>query len=364
MPLQREENLSLSSHIQANGKIGFSSPSNIALVKYWGKYGDQLPQNPSISFTLDHSRTEMILEYSPKGEVDKHKTIDLTFTFEGKENKAFGDKITAFLTRLLPTHPYLGQLTINLSSTNTFPHSAGIASSASSMSALALCICTLENRLFQSMNEVETLKKASYLARLGSGSACRSIYPLIASWGESAAIPDSTNLNGTPLANDLHPVFRTYKDAILLVSKKEKDVSSRAGHKLMENNPYATVRYEQAKNHLSQLVTALKNGDLATFIQITELEAMTLHALMMCSSPYFLLLEPNTITLIRKIRSFRENTNIPVCFTLDAGPNIHLLYPEAHQEKVHDFITNELSGYCEQNKWIADQVGNGPLSLF
>jgi diphosphomevalonate decarboxylase len=111
-------------------------------------------------------------------------------------------------------------------------------------------------------------------------------------------------------------------------------------------------------------VIALKNGDLDTFIQITELEAMTLHALMMSSSPYFLLLEPNTITLIRKIRSFRENTNIPVCFTLDAGPNIHLLYPEAHQEKVHDFIHNELSAYCEQNKWIADQVGNGPFSLF
>jgi diphosphomevalonate decarboxylase len=232
------------------------------------------------------------------------------------------------------------------------------------MSALALCICTLENRLFQNMNEVETMKKASYLARLGSGSACRSIYPLIASWGESAAIADSSNLYGTPLANDLHPIFRTYKDAILLVSKKEKDVSSRAGHKLMENNPYATVRYEQAKNHLAQLVIALKNGDLDTFIQITELEAMTLHALMMSSSPYFLLLEPNTITLIRKIRSFRENTNIPVCFTLDAGPNIHLLYPEAHHEKVHDFIHNELSAYCEQNKWIADQVGNGPFSLF
>jgi diphosphomevalonate decarboxylase len=214
------------------------------------------------------------------------------------------------------------------------------------------------------MNEVETMKKASNLARLGSGSACRSIYPLIASWGESAAIPDSSNLNGTPLANDLHPEFRTYKDAILLVSKKEKDVSSRAGHKLMENNPYATVRYEQAKNHLAQLMIALKNGDLDTFIQITELEAMTLHALMMSSSPYFLLLEPNTITLIKKIRTFRENTKIPVCFTLDAGPNIHLLYPEAFQDKVNDFIQNELSAYCEQNKWIADQVGKGPISLF
>jgi len=101
MSLQREENLSLSSNIQVNGNIGFSSPSNIALVKYWGKYGDQLPQNPSISFTLDRSRTEMMLEYSPKGEMDKHKTIDLTFSFEGKENKAFGDKITAFFNQIV-----------------------------------------------------------------------------------------------------------------------------------------------------------------------------------------------------------------------------------------------------------------------
>jgi len=364
MPLQREENLSLSSHIQANGKIGFSSPSNIALVKYWGKYGDQLPQNPSISFTLDHSRTEMILEYSPKGEIDKHNTIDLNFSFEGKENRAFGDKITAFLTRLLPSHPYLGQLNFNLSSTNTFPHSAGIASSASSMSALALCICTLENRLFQNMNEIETMKKASYLARLGSGSACRSVFPKIASWGESPSISDSSNEHGTPLAGILNPVFNSYKDAILLVSKKEKDVSSRAGHKLMENNPYALVRYEQARNHITQLMVSLRTGDLDTFIRITELEAMTLHALMMSSSPYFLLLEPNTITLIKKIRSFRENTKIPICFTLDAGPNIHLLYPEAFQDQVNDFIQNELSAYCEQYKWIADQVGNGPISLF
>jgi diphosphomevalonate decarboxylase len=306
----------------------------------------------------------MILEYRLKSELDQHKTIDLTFSFEGKENKVFGDKIKAFFTRLLPSKPYLGQLTFHLSSSNSFPHSAGIASSASSMSALALCICALENRLFQNMNEVESLKKASYLARLASGSACRSLFPEIASWGESAAIPDSSNLFGTPHTNDLHPLFKTYKDAILLVSKKEKDVSSRAGHKLMEDNPYATVRYAQAKNHLVILMAALKNGDLDTFIQITESEAMTLHALMMSSSPYFLLLEPNTIMLIKKIRSFRENTNIPVCFTLDAGPNIHLLYPEIYQEKMNDFIEHELLTHCEQHKWIADQVGKGPFSIF
>jgi diphosphomevalonate decarboxylase len=346
-----------------SGKIGFSSPSNIALVKYWGKYGDQYPQNPSISFTLDYSRTEMILEFSPKRRNTAHRPVDLTFTFEGRENKSFEDKIIAFFTRLLPTNPFLGQFSFNLKSANTFPHSAGIASSASSMSALALCIVTLENQLFQNLTDKELLRKASYLSRLASGSACRSVFPKIASWGATPSISESSNEHATPLAEILHPVYHTFKDAILLVSNKEKDVSSRAGHKLMEQNPYASVRYEQAKNQLNQILEALKTGDLDKFIPIVELEAMTLHALMMCSSPYFLLLQPNTISLIKKIKNFRAYTKIPLCFTLDAGPNIHLLYPGTFENEVLDFIHNELSSFCEQGKWIADQLGNGPVLI-
>src|SRR5690606_22821198 len=111
------------------------------------------------------------------------------------------------------------------------------------------------------------------------------------------------------------------------VSKKEKDVSSRAGHALMEGNPYAHARYEQANTHITDMLQALENGDINAFGRIVEKEALTLHALMMTSEPSYLLMRPNTLAIIERIRSLRETKGVPVCFTLDAGPNVHLLYP-------------------------------------
>jgi diphosphomevalonate decarboxylase len=165
------------------------------------------------------------------------------------------------------------------------------------------------------------------------------------------------------LENDIHPVFKTYRDAILIVSGETKAVSSRAGHALMEGNPYATARYAQANENIKNLLVALKSGDLDTFINITESEALQLHALMMCSNPSFILMKPNTLHLINEIRAFREETKIPLCFTLDAGPNVHLLYPESEAEKVDGFIKNELVKYCVDGRWIADRVGDGPKKL-
>ena len=78
--------------------------------------------------------------------------------------------------------------------------------------------------------------------------------------------------------------------------------------------------------------------------------------------PIFLM-KPNTLNLINKIREFREETKIPLCFTLDAGPNVHLLYPESEAEKVEDYIKDVLANYCDQNRWIADRVGDGPKNL-
>jgi diphosphomevalonate decarboxylase len=102
---------------------------------------------------------------------------------------------------------------------------------------------------------------------------------------------------------------------------------------------------------------------LETFINIIESEALQLHALMMCSNPSFILMKPNTLRIIEEVRRFRSETNIPLCFTLDAGPNVHLLYPENEAEKVEKFIKNELVTYCNQGRWIADHVGDGPKKL-
>ena len=342
------------------GRVGWRSPSNIALVKYWGKRGKQLPQNPSISFTLSECCTETFVQY------EKADGFGFKFFFEGQENPAFGAKIEKFLLDHQTFFPFINQLHLTVESHNTFPHSSGIASSASSMSAFVMGLMEIETMLTSVPEPVEgpsLLQKASYFSRLASGSASRSVYPKMALWGATEAYEGSSDEYAVPLENDIHPIFKTYRDSILIVSGETKSVSSRAGHGLMEGNPYAQARYAQANENIKNLLVALKSGDLDIFINITESEALQLHALMMCSNPSFILMKPNTLRIIEEIRRFRNETNIPLCFTLDAGPNAHLLYPESEAEKVEDFIKNTLVAYCDEGRWMADHVGNGPKKL-
>lgn len=343
----------------AQGSIQWQSPSNIAIVKYWGKYGDQLPRNPSISLTLSSARTITKLDYRPK-ETDS-PGISLDFTFEGNPRPAFSQKVQQFLERMTPYFPFIEQLHIRIDTRNTFPHSAGIASSASSMSALALLLCDVEQQHFHTLSDSGLFfKKASFIARLGSGSACRSVYPHAALWGHSEAHPESSDLYAIPFSDHCHPVFHSFHDDILIVSNKEKSVSSRAGHQLMENNPYAENRYAQASRHTRQLSDALQTGDLALFGEIAESEALTLHALMMASNPPFILLQPHTLALISHIQQYRTESGLPIYFTLDAGPNIHLLYPDTIAAQVQPFIQGTLRPFCENGMIISDQTGEGP----
>ena len=341
------------------GKVGWQSPSNIALVKYWGKKGKQIPQNPSISFTLSECRSETFVDF------EKADNFGFRFFFEGKENPAFGAKIEKFLLDNQAFFPFVNQLHLTVESRNTFPHSSGIASSASSMSAFVMCLLEVETLLTGPSTGSGTLDlcKASCFSRLASGSAARSVFPKMALWGATPCFEGSSDEYAVSLEDEIHPVFKTYRDSILIVSGETKSVSSRAGHGLMEGNPYAPARYAQANESIKHLLTALKSGDLDTFINITESEALQLHALMMCSNPSYILMKPNTLNLINKIREFREETKIPLCFTLDAGPNVHLLYPESEAEKVEDYIKDVLVDYCDQNRWIADHVGDGPKKL-
>jgi diphosphomevalonate decarboxylase len=207
------------------------------------------------------------------------------------------------------------------------------------------------------------MQKASFFSRLASGSAARSVFPAMALWGKTETYEGSSDEYAVSLSEYIHPVFKTFHDSILIVSGETKSVSSRAGHALMEGNPYAPARYAQANENTKNLLSALKSDDLDTFINITESEALQLHALMMCSNPSFILMKPNTLSIINEIRAFRNETRIPLCFTLDAGPNVHLLYPESEAEKVEQFINDNLAAYCVDNKWIADHVGDGPKKL-
>ena len=336
------------------GKVGWASPSNIALVKYWGKRDKQIPQNQSISFTLSECRSETFVSF------EKADHFGFRFFFEGKENPDFGAKIEKFLLNNQAFFPFINQLDLKVESRNTFPHSSGIASSASSMSAFMMALMEIESRI---IGKDIDLRKVSYFSRLASGSAARSVFPKMAIWGATEGYQGSSDEYAVSLENDIHPVFKTYRDSILIVSGETKAVSSRAGHALMEGNPYAPARYAQANENIKNLLTALKSGDLDTFINITESEALQLHALMMCSNPSFILIKPNTLSIINEIRAFRNETKIPLCFTLDAGPNVHLLYPEQEADKVEAFIKNKLVKYCVDGRWIADHVGDGPKKL-
>lgn len=352
-----------SSHAPEAGSIVWRSPSNIALIKYWGKYGQQWPRNPSLSLTLAASFTDTLLEYA-LDEASPGNTVQVQFLFHEQENEAFANKVKAFLESLLPVFPFLGQLRLTLRTGNSFPHSAGIASSASSMSALALCLCSLEDRLFGTLRDADDFdRKASYIARLGSGSACRSIFPHAAVWGETSLVQGASNDHAVPVGPVLNETFRTLHDDILIVSTDEKAVSSRAGHALMEGNPYAEARYTQARQRLGVLLEAMQRGDLNTFGKIVEDEALTLHALMMCSNPSYTLMRPNSLAIIERVQAWRKDTGHPVYFTLDAGPNIHLLYPEDMVVDVRKFLEDDLLELCENGQVINDWVGEGPEEL-
>lgn len=336
------------------GQITCESPSNIALVKYWGKFANQIPANPSISFTLDQCKSITKLDFEKKTSNDN---FSFEFFFEGHHKPAFEGKITTFFDRISSFIPFLKDYHFVIKSENTFPHSSGIASSASAMSALSGCIMQMEKQMFQT-DEKYFLNKMSFLARLGSGSACRSVAGPAMIWGKHNNTPESSDLYAVTYDN-LHSNFQNFQDTILLVDKGEKQVSSTVGHELMNDHPFAKNRFEQAHQNLDEMKIALSTGDLDKFIYFTESEALTLHAMMMASFPYFILMKPNTLEIINQIWQFRREQNVPLCFTLDAGANVHLLYPEKHKIQVLDFITKSLSLFCQNNQYICDNIGHG-----
>jgi diphosphomevalonate decarboxylase len=343
-----------------NGNFQWSAPSNIALVKYWGKKENQIPANPSISFTLNNCKTITKLAFTKK-EITESFSFDLLF--EGKPKEDFKPKIQKFFERIEVYCPYLKNYHLTIDTENTFPHSSGIASSASGMAALSMNIMSLEKALNPEMTEEYFYQKASFLARLGSGSACRSVKGSVVVWGIHAKIEGSSDLFGVEYPSNIHENFNKYQDTILLVDKGEKQVSSTVGHDLMHNHPFAEQRFAQAHQNLSSIKTVLENGNLNEFIKIVEIEALTLHAMMMTSMPYFILMKPNTLEIINAIWKFRNDTKIPVCFTLDAGANVHVLYPENVRENVLQFIKDELVGYCQNGQYICDAIGTGALTI-
>ena len=342
--------------------ISWRAPSNIALIKYWGKRAHQLPDNGSLSITLEKTSTTTTLSFKRKLRVEK--SISFEYYFHGNRHLRFEKKTERVLNDLISKMPFLTDYELIFQSENNFPHSAGIASSASSMSAMALCLVSMEEIVNKNkLSNDNFFQRASFIARIGSGSASRSVYGGIVSWGNIPFIDPSSDNYATPYPLPKESRFHQLMDIILIVSSKEKTVSSTSGHALMNEHPYREGRISQANGNIRNLIDAIRKDNYNLVGTIAENEALSLHALLMTSSPDGLLLKPNTLNIIEAVKQFRKETNLDIFFTIDAGPNVHLIYFEDQREMVLPFVQNTLTQFCEDGVWIDDKIGNGPELL-
>ena len=327
-----------------------SCPSNIALIKYWGKYKNQIPANPSISYTLNNCKTNTSMEFL----ADEEFSVQ-TF-LAGNEEPKFAEKIEKYFRNIEEYLPWILKGKYIIKTENTFPHSSGIASSASGFGAIAKCLMELEQQFSGIQDGDFKVRKASFLARLGSGSACRSLYDGLVVWGTTKEVEDSSDLYAVQYPNDeIHEVFKSFNDWVLLIHEGEKSVSSTVGHGLMNTNPYAERRFQEAHENFAVLKDILKSGDMPNFIKLVEHEALTLHAMMMMSDPAFILMKTGTLAVINKLWDFRRETGLPLFFTLDAGANVHLLFPAGTEEDaIREFIVKELLQFTQNNGVVKD----------
>ncbi len=334
-----------------NMLVSTSCPSNIALIKYWGKYENQIPANPSISYTLNHCRTNTSVEFF----ADEPFSVQ-TF-LAGNEEKKFAEKIEKYFKNIEAYLPWILRGKYIIKTENTFPHSSGIASSASGFGAIAKCLMELD-KIFTNNSHPELVEgqKASFLARLGSGSACRSLYEGLVVWGKTEVVEGSSDLFAVPYSNEkIHPIFRNFNDWVLLIHEGQKSVSSTVGHGLMNTNPYAERRFQEAHENFEKLSKILETGDMEGFIKLVEHEALTLHAMMMMSDPAFILMQTGTLEVINKIWEFRKITGLALFFTLDAGANVHLLFPnDLDNDRIITFINQELLQHTQNGGVVKD----------
>lgn len=330
--------------------VSESCPSNIALIKYWGKYKAQIPANPSISYTLNHCKTNTSMEF-----IANENFSVQTFLTENEEVK-FAEKIEKYFRNIEQYLPWILKGKYIIKTENTFPHSSGIASSASGFGAIAKCLMKLDETFSGQVSEEDSLRKASFLARLGSGSACRSLYNGLIVWGATNEVEGSSDLFAVPYPDsEIHDVFKSFNDWVLLIHEGQKSVSSTVGHGLMNTNPYAERRFQEARENFVPMKEILKTGNMEHFIKLVEHEALTLHAMMMMSDPAFILMKTGTLEVINKIWDFRRETGLPLFFTLDAGANVHLLFPHNDsEEQIKTFIEAELLQHTQKNGVVKD----------
>jgi len=304
-------------------KATAEAPSNLAFVKYWGKKNSTLriPTNNSISMNLSNAKTITSVAFDP--ELAEDQVI-----LKGSSQVPGHSYMARVSQHLDRVREMAGESTRALVTTeNTFPESVGIASSASGLAALSVAAASA---LGLELSE----KELSILARLGSGSACRSIPAGFVEW---VAGSDSESSYARQIAPPDHWDISV---VTVIVTKESKKISSTLGHKLALASPFFNARLDTLAERLNKVRRAILEKDFEIFGREIENEAISLHMIAMTSpyeSPtwqsgaYYWV--PETLELILAVQEWRAK-GLETYFTLDAGPTVHLLCRKAEEAQV------------------------------
>lgn len=279
------------------------SPANIAFIKYWGKRDPRLniPFNDSISMNLSGCLTTTTAQF------DKGLKGDEVF-IDGRRVKGLGLERVILVLDTVRKKAKI-KLFAKIASKNNFPSDAGIASSASGFSALALAASRAAGLKLSE-------RQLSILARLGSGSASRSIPDGFTFWKKGKD-------NGSSYAVQIAPPdFWDLRDIVVVVSKEKKKSGSTEGHRAATSSPYFKTRLGKLPERVKKIKQALLKKDFDTFGQSLEEEAIDLHVMAMTSKPSIFYWNKGTIEIIHKLVEWREK-GLLAYFTVDAGPNVH-----------------------------------------
>ncbi len=297
---------------QARKATALAHP-NIAFIKYWGNQDDalRLPANPSLSMNLGDLYTTTAVTFQEDLPGDMLTINRQAVTGPGLE------RVSASLD-LIRAQAGLG-LFARIESESNFPVGSGIASSAAAFAALAVAGAAAAGL---------TLSEAdlSRLARRGSGSASRSVPGGYCQWltgNDEASV--ATSLVG--------PAHWDLRDVVVIVSQAHKAVGSTGGHKLAGTSSLQAARVAGAPARFEACRAALLARDLAAMGPIIEEDAITMHAVMMTGRPPLYYWNAATMALIQATQEWRQN-NLPVYFTIDAGPNVHLICEARHVAQV------------------------------
>lgn len=289
--------------------------SNIAFIKYWGKRDEalRLPLNSSLSMALSQATTTTTVAF------DSHLTEDMV-SIDGQPAPAPTRlRVLRHLDRIRRMVKI--DKRARVASCNSFPRDAGLASSASGFAALTLA-ATRAAGLELSLQEL------SRLARLGSGSAARSIPGGFVEWH---AGQDHESSYAEQLAPPHH--WPELRDIVAVLEGTPKPVSSTQGMALAQTSPHLATRLALIPERLEQARRAILDRDLTALGEVSEEEAIELHLIAMSSRPPIFYWRPATLALIHRVLAWRSE-GLAVYFTLDAGPNVHLLCEEKDAESI------------------------------